>query len=131
MDLRVGPRRAVPAVALVGACCVAAPTPIGDDEGQTLCAYRMTTGGWCPGCGCTRALRSIVRVDLTSALQLNPWMLLIFVQAVALAGWIAVAPARALDWFARHDTRVLGVNLTVGLAIWATRMATGEIPTPF
>ena len=124
-------RRSVPAVALAGVCAAAAFTPVSEDEGQVLCPYRMATGGWCPGCGCTRALRSLIRVDLSAAFQLNPWILVLFVQAVAITGWIAVAPERALDWWSRYDTRVFSSNLTVGLAIWVTRMGAGDIPTPF
>ena len=127
----VGPRRAVPAVALAGVCTAAAFTPVAADEGQVLCPYRMATGGWCPGCGCTRALRALVRVDVSTALQMNPWLLVIFAQAVAITSWIAVSPERALAWWARHDTRMLQGNLSLGVAIWFTRMGTGDIPTPF
>ena len=132
LDLRAGPTRAVPAVALVGVCAGAALLPAAAaDEGQILCPYRLATGGWCPGCGCTRALRSMMHVDLVAAFQLNPWMLLVFGQAVAIIGWITAQPNRALDWWGRYDTRVLQANIAVGLAIWATRLATGAIPSPF
>lgn len=126
----IGPRRALPAVALAGACALAALSPVGDDEGQVLCPYRLATGGWCPGCGCTRALSAVVRGDVGASLSLNPWTLVLLAQAVVMAGWFAAAPERMRAWWARNDTTVLTINLVVGLGIWITRLATGAIPLP-
>ena len=131
LDLRAGPSRAVPAVALVSVCAVAGLATTADDEGPVLCPYRVATGGWCPGCGCTRALGSLVRLDPSAAFQLNPFVFAVLAQALVLVGWITAAPDRALAWWGRHDIHVLQANLGLGLAIWATRLAAGSIPPPF
>lgn len=123
-----GPRRVLPAAALAGACAVAALSPVGDSEGQVLCPYRLATGGWCPGCGCTRALSAVVRGDVGASLTLNPWTLMILAQAVVIVGWFAAAPERARAWWTRHDTAVLKANLAIGVMIWVVRLATGTIP---
>lgn len=127
----IGPRRALPAVALAGACALAALSPVGADEGQVLCPYRLATGGWCPGCGCTRALSAVMRADLGAAIALNPLTLLILAQATVISGWFLAAPSTARSWWQRNDTRVLEVNLVVAAVLWVMRMATGAIPLPF
>ncbi len=127
---RIGAKRALPAAALAGACALAALSPVGDDEGQVLCPYRLATGGWCPGCGCTRALSAIVRGDVNTSLALNPWTILLLAQATVISGWFLSAPQAARTWWARNDTRVLQVNLAVALVIWIARLATGVIPLP-
>lgn len=123
----VGPRRALPALGLAGACVVAATSTVGE-EGQVLCPYRLTTGGWCPGCGCTRALGAVVRGDVSGAFALNPWMLLILAQAIVISGWFLAAPTSARSWWQRNDTRLLQINLAAGAIIWISRLATGAIP---
>lgn len=131
LDLRAGPSRAVPAVALASVCAVAGVATTAADDGPVLCPYRAATGGWCPGCGCTRALGSIVRFDLSAAYHLNPFMFAVLAQAFALVGWITAAPDRALAWWGRHDIHVLQANIALALVIWAARIAAGAIPTPF
>ncbi len=128
---QMGAKRVLPAAALAGACALAALSPVGDDEGQVLCPYRLATGGWCPGCGCTRALSAVVRGDVNMSLALNPWTLVLLAQAVVLAGWFAALPDRASQWWSRNDTKLLAVNLVVGVSIWVTRLALDDIPLPF
>lgn len=123
-------QRVLPLAGLAGACALAALSPVGDSEGQVLCPYRLATGGWCPGCGCTRALSAVVRGDVGTSLTLNPWTLILLAQAVVISGWFLSAPQRARAWWSRHDVRVIQANLVVGLAIWVVRLATGEIPLP-
>jgi hypothetical protein len=123
----VGPKRALPAVGLAGACAVAAISPVGD-EGQVLCPYRLATGRWCPGCGCTRALGAVIRGDVAGSLAMNPWMILILAQALVISGWFLTAPASARSWWNRNDSRVLQINLALGAIIWVSRLATGAIP---
>lgn len=127
----ITPRRVLPAAALAGACAVAALSPVGDDEGQVLCPYRLATGGWCPGCGCTRALGAAMRGDFGSSLALNPWTLLILAQASVIAGWFLGAPEAASAWWRRNDNRVIQVNLAFGAILWVARMTSGAIPVPF
>lgn len=123
-------RRVLPAAGLAGACALAALSPVGDSEGQVLCPYRLATGGWCPGCGCTRALSAVVRGDVGTSLALNPWTMILLAQAIVMSAWFLSAPDRARAWLSRHDIRVIQANLVIGLTIWVIRLTTGEIPLP-
>lgn len=127
----IASRRVLPAIGLAGACALAAFSPVGDDEGQVLCPYRLATGGWCPGCGCTRALGAVVRGDVGSSLALNPWTLLLLAQATVIAGWFLAAPEAASNWWRRNDSRLIHVNLAFAAILWIARLATGAIPGPF
>jgi hypothetical protein len=126
----IGAKRTLPALGLASACALAALSPVGVDEGQILCPYRLATGGWCPGCGCTRALSAVVRGDLSTSFALNPWTIILLAQAAVISGWFLSAPSAARTWWARNDTRVLQVNLAIGLLIWIARLASGVIPLP-
>ncbi len=95
-----------------------------------LCPFRLATGGWCPGCGGTRAVRSIVRADVAGAFALNPWALLVMAQATVLAGWVAAAPDAAMSFWHRWSNEFLIANIGLALAIWAVRLGTGAIPLP-
>jgi hypothetical protein len=54
------------------------------------CPFHSITGGWCPGCGATRASYLLLRGDVASALHYNAlWVVLApfaLYQAVAFAG---------------------------------------------
>ncbi|MEP7218020.1 MAG: DUF2752 domain-containing protein [Bacteroidota bacterium] len=75
------------------------------DGGPTLCPIHMLGGTWCPGCGMTRALWSLLHGDVARALSLNwrvlivaPLLILHYVGlasrwAVELAGRIEAGPA--------------------------------------
>lgn len=123
--------RAFPAITLAGICAVAAYSEAGADDGQVLCPYRLATGGWCPGCGCTRALGAFVRGDVGASFAYNPWTMILLVQATAIVTWMVAAPAKAKAWWRRHANKVLMANLAVGVVIWAARLVTGVIPLPF
>ena len=123
--------RAFPLVTLAGVSAVAAFSDAGADDGQVLCPYRLATGGWCPGCGCTRALGALIRGDFDGSLAYNPWTTLLFTQLVVMFGWIYAAPTQAKTWWRANNTKVLAANLVVITAIWAVRLAFGVIPLPF
>jgi len=123
--------RTVPAITLAGICAVAALTEVGAEDGQVLCPYRLATGGWCPGCGCTRALGALVRGDVAASFAYNPWMMLVLAQASLLTGWVLAAPEAAKAWWSHRNKPVLAANLAIGLAIWAVRLTSGVIPLPF
>ncbi len=123
--------RAVPAATLAGICAVAAFSEAGADDGQVLCPYRLATGGWCPGCGCTRALGAFIRGDLGGSLAYNPWSILLFAQATVLTSWVLAAPEAAKSWWKKHNSHVLAINLAVAGIIWAVRLIWGVIPLPF
>ena len=96
-----------------------------------MCPFRLATGGWCPGCGGTRALRHLMRGDLAMSLTLNPFLLVVLSQAVALGVAFLAVPDKARAWFTRHSLRLLQANILIGLVIWAARVTTDRIPLPF
>ena len=127
----VGPRRAIPAIGIAGVCAAAAFTELSADEGTIYCPYRILTGGWCPGCGCTRALKALVRGNVTESLAMNPVTSLLFVQAVVASICLLVMPARTVAWVNRHRLPLAAFNLVAIVSIWVVRLATGTIPLPF
>ncbi len=127
----VGPRRAIPAVGFIGVCAAAAFTELSAEEGQVFCPYRLITGGWCPGCGCTRALKALVRGDVRDSLAMNPWTLVLFVQALIASVALLVVPQKFVAWANRNRLRLAVFNLVVGLGFWVFRLGTGVIPLPF
>ncbi|MFT7474421.1 MAG: hypothetical protein ACI81L_001346 [Verrucomicrobiales bacterium] len=127
----VASKRAVPALGLAGVCLAAAFTEVASEEGQVLCPYRLVTGGWCPGCGCTRALGALMHGDLRGSLLLNPWTVLVLAQVAFMATWILGAPEAARSWWRRNDYSVLKINMAVAGIIWIARLAAGVIPLPF
>lgn len=125
------PTRYLPALGLAGACAAAALTPLSDDEGQVLCPYRLATGGWCPGCGCTRALGAVVRGDFSAAATLNPLTFVLVAQAAVISAWFLRAPEVASAWWKKNDWTVMRANIVLALVLWIGRLATGVIPLPF
>lgn len=123
--------RALPATVLIGACAAAALTEVSAEEGQVLCPYRLATGGWCPGCGCTRALKAMMHGDLRGSMILNPWMLLVLFQATIISGFFLFMPDKARTWWRENDFLVAKVNLAAAGLIWAARLTVGDIPLPF
>jgi len=123
--------RTLPAVGLAGCCAAAALADVPEGEGAILCPFRLLTGLWCPGCGGTRALRHLMHGDVSMSLTLNPFLLIVLAQAVAISAAFASAPARTRQWFRTNDLRLLQANIAVGVTIWLVRIATGEIPIPF
>ena len=127
----VGPRRSVPALGLAGVCAAAAFTELSAEEGQVYCPYRLVTGGWCPGCGCTRALKSLVRGDVAGSLAMNPWLVILFVQALTFSVGLLAKPTQTMGWVRRYKVHIGVFNIAVGVGLWAVRLATGVIPLPF
>lgn len=127
----VGPRRSLPAIGFIGVCAAAAFTELSAEEGQVLCPYRLLTGGWCPGCGCTRALKALVRGEVRDSLAMNPWTLVIFVQALVVSVALLVTPERTVAWVRQHRVAVGVFNIVVGVTVWAVRIGLGVIPLPF
>jgi hypothetical protein len=125
------PRHALPAIGLAAVCAGAAFTEVSAEEGQILCPYRLVTGGWCPGCGCTRALRHLMHGDVRTSLALNPWMILVLAQMVVMSGFFLVMPDKAKAWWRTNDFKVLKINMAVAAVIWIARLWDGTIPLPF
>ena len=124
-------KRYGPAIGLACGCAAAAVLHIGDEDGTVLCPFRLATGGWCPGCGATRAFRAMTHLDVSRAFTLNPWAILVLAQALVFTSWLATAPESFRAWWYRFDMRVLSFNVTIALSFWVIRMALDQIPIPF
>jgi hypothetical protein len=113
-------------VALVGALVVSA----GPDDGVVLCPFRRCTGGYCPGCGATRAANRFVRGDIGASWSQHPWIVLAVVQMVVLAAAVALsAPPRRRARVRRAAIPLLVANSVLMVGIWIIRLSTGAIPT--
>lgn len=98
------------------------------DELPVLCLFRRCTGGYCPGCGGSRAAVALLRGDVAGSWAHHPWVLLLVLQAVAFTGAIM---AGKVHFTPRVRHRLLIGNLGLGLAIWTIRLAFELIPIPF
>lgn len=126
------PRRATlpsPGIAAVGFAAVAAIASAGGDDGVVLCPIRRCTGGYCPGCGATRAANRLIRGDVAASWSYHPWIAMLAVQIAVVAGWFALT---------RRDPRLISPRLIAGvgvanaialLAIWIIRLDAGTIPS--
>jgi hypothetical protein len=97
-------------------------------EGPILCPFRRCTGGYCPGCGGTRAAIALVRGDVSQAWALHPWVVLLAVQSMVMSV-AALAGSRSV--VAPLVRPLVMFNIVIGVMIWATRIGVGAIPPPF
>ena len=124
-------RRFGPTAALACGCAAAAVLPLSSDDGPVLCPFRLATGGWCPGCGATRAFRAMMHGDFAAAYVLNPWAMLVLTQFVVFTSWRASAPNTFEPWWERRSNVVLIANIVVAISVWVARMALDQIPIAF
>ena len=91
--------RAGPALALAGAAAYGAAVVAVDPFRPRLvgCPVHGLTGGWCPGCGSTRAVDLLLRGDLDGAVAHNA----LVVPALLLVAWAWAAWATA-TWLGRR-----------------------------
>ena len=87
---------------LPGAVPVAATLLRGPGTGVDLCVMHRVSGLWCPLCGGTRALRSLLHGDVMTALGYNPFAPVV----------LALALAVALRWLLRRRAGGLRPLLT-------------------
>lgn len=99
------------------------------DDGVVLCPFRRCTGGYCPGCGATRAANRLVRGDLRASWSHHPWVVLVAAQIVAAAFVLAFIPATRRVGLRRAAIPLMAVNAVLVIAIWIARLSTGSIPT--
>ncbi|MEM9466415.1 MAG: DUF2752 domain-containing protein [Actinomycetota bacterium] len=124
--------RAPMVAAGVAAVASAAMVATATDDGIVLCPIRRCTGGYCPGCGGTRAVRQLLAGDPGGAWAHNPWIVLAAAQAMVLGMVLAVAGP---DGWRRRARALLVplsiVNAALATAIWVARLTAGTIPAPF
>jgi hypothetical protein len=51
------------------------------------CPFHAMTGGWCIGCGMTRAMHALAHLDLPRAFAMNPLMVLLLLLSPAMLAW--------------------------------------------
>lgn len=111
-----------------GAVSASIATTFDGDTVPELCVVRRCTGGYCPGCGGTRAVLALVKGDVAGSWAAHPWVpLLVFQLIVALAMVATGHLARLRRWV----LPILVTNLVLVLTIWIVRLSTGAIPVPF
>ena len=128
---RPSPFTAARVVAGVGIFAAVSLTASQDDDGIVLCPYRRCTGGYCPGCGMTRAAGALLRGAVGASWRHHPFLLLAIAQIAVIVAWSTFSGQRATGLVRRWQTPLLATNALVLLVIWVARMATGVIPTPF
>ncbi|NNE95557.1 MAG: DUF2752 domain-containing protein [Acidimicrobiales bacterium] len=99
------------------------------EDGPILCPFRRCTGGYCPGCGGTRAVGHLARGDVSQAWLSHPWVVLAAIQTVAMGGLVAALP-NGVRTVRRLAQPLLVANMVLVLMIWVARLAAGTIPLP-
>ncbi len=101
------------------------------DDGPVLCPYRRCTGGYCPGCGLTRAGGHLLRGQLAASWAQHPYMVFLAAQLpIAGLSWI-IGSAKLKARLFGAKGKILAFNTVLLLGIWVFRLASGEIPLPF
>ncbi|MEZ5166732.1 MAG: DUF2752 domain-containing protein [Acidimicrobiales bacterium] len=96
---------------------------------MVVCPFRRCTGGYCPGCGATRAGRALFSGDLAASWGHHPWVILAAFQlAVAGGAWVMFERSRRERFVMQMRMPALAVNLILLLAIWVIRLQAGTIP---
>lgn len=113
-------------VAVTGAVVLA--SSFGDDDGPVLCLFRRCTGGYCPGCGGSRALGALFRGDIAGSWATHPWVPLLAVQA--LVGVVMAFRGRA-TLVRAVAVKIIAANAVFGVLLWVYRLMAGDIPVPF
>lgn len=80
------------------------------------CMFHTITGLYCPGCGGTRAVKSLLQGDLRMSVQYHP--LILYIAAVAIAEVISLAISRIFHrpelYIRRYSTAVfVGAGIVV------------------
>ena len=85
------------------------------------CVFNLITGLKCPGCGISRMLMSIARLDFVSAFWYNPFL---FITGPLIIAYIAASEVK----FVKYGNRDMGkwqifmwVELVLLLAYWVLR----------
>jgi len=119
-----------PLLAAAGVGLLGATVAFGGAGWVPRCPIHAATGGWCPGCGMTRAVRHLVHGEFGAALGSNALLPLVL---VASAGgwwlWWSTANGRpAPRWLLRHRTPLWVGALVATILFTVARNLSG---TPF
>lgn len=71
--------------------------PVADGSLFPQCPFHALTGGWCIGCGMTRAMHALAHFDLPRAFSMNPLMVLLLLLSPAMLAWYWGWRPRAMD----------------------------------
>ncbi len=128
------PRQSASVATGLGTLALAALVVSADgEEGIVVCPFRRCTGGYCPGCGGTRAVRHLLGGNLRAAWTDHPWVVLALVQAAAVAAVVGLGrrqpggPVR-LDRARGIGMRLVMPNVVILVAVWMLRLMDGSIP---
>lgn len=103
-----------------------------DDHDVVLCPFRRCTGGYCPGCGGTRAAGRLLRGDIGGAWQQHPFVVMLAAQLVLVAGlggslsWESSTmrtPSSEILVRSRWWVPFTVANAVLMVAVWAVRLA--------
>ncbi|MDZ7674597.1 MAG: DUF2752 domain-containing protein [Acidimicrobiales bacterium] len=106
-DLRGPAAAGVAATVYLGAVAVTDPFSAMTVRGVAIeCPIHAATGGFCPGCGSTRAVHELLHGDLVGSLVCHPLVLpLVGLLAYLWVSWIARRRGRD-PWWARTPTEL-------------------------
>lgn len=113
-------------VAATGLVVIA--SSFGSEDGPVLCLFRRCTGGYCPGCGGSRAVGGLLRGDIAGSWATHPWVPLLALQALAS---IVVALLGRAESLRAMAPKIIAANAAFAVVLWVYRMAAGDIPVPF
>lgn len=122
-SLRAPGAVATAAVVAVGALAIVDPNEPGHFP---TCPFLAATGLWCPGCGSLRALHALTRGDVVTAVERNPFTVLVVPFLVwawvswagRLVGWIPLRRRAAPAW-------LIWTLLAAVLGFWVLRNVPG------
>jgi hypothetical protein len=117
-------------VAAAGAFLMAGLTASSDD-GVVLCPLRRCSGGYCPGCGITRASGQLIRGDVAGSWRQHPFLLLALAQLGLLTATWSVVGERHRTRLRRYALPAVVANTVLLVALWVARMLMGAVPVPF
>ena len=92
---------------------------------RIYCPIRYLTGIPCPGCGMSRALGCLLRLDFRGSLRCNPALLPCLMAAFVLLNRETVVLAR---WDRRVKDAVIAAGFGFTLAVYVVRLLFFEIP---
>lgn len=104
----------------------------GTDDGPGLCVFRRCTGGYCPGCGLSRATKHLSRGEIGGAWQDHPWVVLAAGQALVIGVvWAVIRQIGTVVNTRKLAATLFAVNASLLLGIWVVRLVDGSIPRFF